>query len=79
MKKEEIFETVKKIIADELQADASNIKLESSLEADLGADSLDAIELVCALEENFNVSISDEDAMELKTVSQIVDYIEAHQ
>ena len=56
--------------------DKSEITLESSFENDLGADSLDAVELVMALEEKFGVEIPDEDAAYLRTVQDAVDYIE---
>ena len=79
MERNQIFETIKKLIVDELQVDPEKVTIDASLESDLGADSLDAIELVCALEETFGLSISDEEAMDLKTVKQIVDYVEAHQ
>ncbi len=79
MERNQIFETIKKLIVDELQVDPEKVTIDASFESDLGADSLDAIELVCALEETFGLSISDEEAMDLKTVKQIVDYVEAHQ
>ncbi len=79
MERNEIFETVKKLVVEELQVEESKVTMDSSFESDLGADSLDAIELVCSLEETFGVQISDDEAMDLKTVKQIVDYIESHQ
>ena len=79
MERNLIFETIKNLIVDELQVDPEKVTIDASFESDLGADSLDAIELVCALEETFGLSISDEEAMDLKTVKQIVDYVEAHQ
>ena len=79
MERNQIFETIKKLIVEELQVDPEKVTIDASFESDLGADSLDAIELVCALEETFGLSISDEEAMDLKTVKQIVDYVEAHQ
>lgn len=79
MEKQEIFETVKKLIVQELGIDEAKVTMEATFESDLGADSLDAIELVSNIEESFNMSIPDEDVMELRTVGQIVDYIEAHQ
>ena len=79
MERNKIFETIKQLIVDELQVDPEKVTIDASFESDLGADSLDAIELVCELENTFGLSISDEEAMDLKTVRQIVDYVEAHQ
>ena len=71
-----IFEKVKDIIAEELGIEAEEIKLESNLSEDLGADSLDAIELIMAVEEAFDVQIADSDATSIKLVSDIVTYLE---
>ena len=73
------FDLLKEIIAEVLNVDAAEIKLSTTFVDDLGADSLDAIELVCSLERTFGLAISDEEAMDLKTVRQIVDYVEAHE
>jgi acyl carrier protein len=70
-----VFENVKKIIAEQLGVEESEINLESSLVDDLGADSLDVVELIMALEEEFSLEIPDEDAEKIGTVGQIVDYI----
>lgn len=78
MEKQEVFEKVKELIVNELAVDEKIVTLDATFESDLGADSLDAIELICSLEETFAISILDEDAMELRTVGQIVDYIIAH-
>lgn len=78
MTREEIFNKVKEIIVNELAIDEKKVTEEATFETDLGADSLDAIELICKLEETFAISIPDDDAMELRTVGQIVDYVEAH-
>ena len=64
------------IIADQLDLDSSEIKLDSSFVDDLGADSLDTVELVLALEEQFEVSIPDDEAENIKTVQQAIDKIE---
>lgn len=72
------FETVKKTIADTLSCDEADITLESKLFDDLGADSLDAVELNMALEENFGEGIPDEELEKLSTVKDIVDYIDTH-
>lgn len=69
-----VVDVVKSIISDNLGVE--EIKLEDSLVNDLAADSLDAIEIIMALEEEFNIEIADEDAEELEKVSDIVEYIE---
>lgn len=71
-----IFEKVKDIIAEELGIELDLIKIESNLTDDLGADSLDAIELIMAVEEHFDVEIADSDATNIKLVSDIVTYLE---
>lgn len=71
-----IFEKVRDIIAEELGIEIDTIKLEASLSDDLGADSLDAIELIMAVEEAFDVEIADSDATSIKLVSDIVTYLE---
>lgn len=70
------FEKVKSIIVDTLSCDENAVTLEASLEDDLGADSLDAVELNMSLEEAFDISIPDEKLADFKTVADIVDYIE---
>jgi acyl carrier protein len=70
------FEQLKSIISEELGVDESEVTLEASLTDDLGADSLDAVELIMALEDAFDLDISDEKAQSLTTVQAIVDYLE---
>ena len=70
------FDRVKKVVADQLQVDPETIIPEASFIEDLGADSLDVVELVMALEEEFDIEIPDEDAEQLTTVSSAVGYIE---
>lgn len=70
-----MFEKVKAIIAEKLNVDQDEIKLESSIVDDLGADSIDLIELIMNLEEEYGISISDEQAVKLKTVGDVVDFI----
>ncbi|MDD6339974.1 MAG: acyl carrier protein [Butyrivibrio sp.] len=70
------FEKVKSIIVETLSCDEASVTLEASLEEDLGADSLDAVELNMSLEEAFDISIPDEKLADFKTVADIVDYIE---
>ncbi|PIV89247.1 MAG: acyl carrier protein [Hydrogenophilales bacterium CG17_big_fil_post_rev_8_21_14_2_50_63_12] len=74
----DIEERVKKIVAEQLGANEADVKLESSFVDDLGADSLDTVELVMALEEEFECEIPDEDAEKITTVQQAVDYVNAH-
>ena len=69
---------VKKVIAEKLGIDEATIKNESSFVDDLGADSLDTVELVMALEEEFNCQIPDEDAEKILTVQLAIDYIKSH-
>ena len=72
------FDKVKEIIVDSLSCDEDAVTLEASLKEDLEADSLDAVELIMAIEEEFEVEIPDETATNIKTVKDIVDFIEAN-
>ncbi|MGI6622464.1 MAG: acyl carrier protein [Clostridiaceae bacterium] len=74
-----VFEKVKDIIVEQLGVDAEEIKLESSFIDDLGADSLDIVELIMALEEEFDLEIPDKEAEKIATVGDAVEYIKAHQ
>jgi len=69
---------VKKIVAEQLGVNETEVKNESSFVNDLGADSLDTVELVMALEEEFGVEIPDEDAEKITTVQLALDYVNAH-
>lgn len=73
-----IFEKVRDVIVETLNCDAEEVKMESSLIDDLGADSLDAVELNMALEDEFEISIPDEALAQMKLVSDVVSYIDAH-
>ena len=75
---EEISNKVKKIVADHLGIDEAKVKDESSFIDDLGADSLDTVELVMALEEEFDCEIPDEEAEKITTVAQANAYVEAN-
>jgi acyl carrier protein len=75
MSESEIFEKVQKIVAEQLGVDAGEVTPGASFANDLGADSLDTVELVMALEEEFDVEIPDEAAEEIATVQAAVDYI----
>jgi acyl carrier protein len=76
---DELFERVKKIIADKLEVEESKITMNASFRQDLGADSLDTYELVYAIEEEFNIKIEDEKANEFETVKDAYDFIKAAQ
>jgi len=69
---------VKSIIADQLGVSEDEIKMESSFIEDLGADSLDIVELVMAMEEEFEIEIPDEEAENIKTVGDAINYINTH-
>jgi len=71
-----IFDNVRNALAEQFEVDAESITMETSLIDDLGADSLDVVELIMSLEDMFGITISDEDAAQLHTVSRIVDYLE---
>jgi acyl carrier protein len=75
---EPIADRVKKIIVDQLGVEEDEVSPEKSFVDDLGADSLDTVELVMALEEEFGIEIPDEDAEKIGKVSQAVEYIEKH-
>ena len=75
MTTEEVFERVKKIIMEQLGAVDSAVTMEASFLDDLGADSLDIVELVMALEEEFDIEIPDTDAEKVVTVGDVVEYI----
>ncbi len=74
-----IEERVKKIVAEQLGVKPEEVKNDSSFVEDLGADSLDTVELVMALEEEFETEIPDEEAEKITTVQAAIDYVTAHQ
>lgn len=75
---DEISQAVLRVIVDQLGVNPDDVKLDSSFVDDLGADSLDTVELVMALEEKFDTEIPDEDAEKITTVRSAIDYIKAH-
>ena len=74
-----VEETVKAIIVDQLGVSESDVTPEAHFVDDLGADSLDTVELVMKFEEDFDIEIPDEDAEKIQTVQDAIDYINAHQ
>lgn len=73
-----VFEKVREIIANQLNKDASIITLETHLVDDLGADSLDAVDLIMAIEDEFGIELDDEAAQNVRKVGDLVSYIEAN-
>lgn len=67
------------LLADKFDADASTMTMDTKIKEDLNADSLDVVELMMDLEENFGITISDEEATQMSTIGDIVKYIEEHQ
>ncbi len=76
--KKDTFGTIKDIIVDLLGVDPAKVTLSASFREDLGADSLDLVELIMEFEDQFGGTISDEDAQQIKTVGQAVEYLDAH-
>ena len=74
-----IFEAVRDSLAEQFEIDPSEITMDTNLIDDIGADSLDVVELIMSLEDNYGIRISDDDAANLVTVRKIVDYIERMQ
>ena len=71
-----IFEKLKDIIAEQLSVDADEVTMDSNIQDDLGADSLDIVDLITTIEDEFDISIPDDVVEEIKTVGDIVNYIE---
>lgn len=74
-----VFEKVKSIVADQLDVDEEKVVADAVITDDLGADSLDVVDLVMSIEEEFDLEIPDEAVEEIKTVGDIVKYIESNQ
>jgi len=75
MTKQEIFQVTKNIILDKLNVEEEDIKLSSSFIDDLGADSLDIVDLIMAFEDEFGIKVEDEDVEKLSTVKDVVEYV----
>ena len=76
MAKEEIFDKLKELVVDQLGVEEDEVTMEATMQDDLGADSLDLVDLVMSVEEEFGVKLADEDLENIKTVGDIVNYIE---
>jgi len=73
-----VFEKIKMILADQLDVEEDDITTETDIQDDLGADSLDVVDMVMSIEDEFEIEVPDEDIENLRTVGSLVAYIEAH-
>ena len=73
-----VFEKMQQILAEQLDADIESITLETDIQDDLGADSLDVVEMLMSIEDEFDIEIPDDQIENLKTVGNVVDYITEH-
>lgn len=73
-----VFEKIKTILAEQLGADADEMTMDTNIAKDLGADSLDVVELLMSIEDEFEVEIPDEEIENIKTIGELVDYIQSN-
>ncbi len=73
-----VFEKIKKMLAEQLDANAEEMTMETKIDEDLGADSLDVVELLMSIEDEFEVEIPDEEIENLKTIGDVVEYIQSN-
>lgn len=74
-----VFEKIKEILAEQLDADAEDMTMDTNIAKDLGADSLDVVELLMSIEDEFEVEIPDEEIENIKTIGELASYIENNQ
>lgn len=77
--RDEVFERIKEVLAERLSVEETDINEEANFQEDLDADSLDLVEMIMELEDQFGIKIPDEDAQKIQTVGQAVDYVTSHQ
>jgi acyl carrier protein len=77
--RDEVFERIKEVLSERLSVDETDINEEANFQEDLDADSLDLVEMIMELEDQFGIKIPDEDAQKIQTVGQAVDYVTSHQ
>jgi acyl carrier protein len=77
--RDEVFERVKEVLSERLSVEEADITEEANFQEDLDADSLDLVEMIMELEDQFGIKIPDEDAQKIQTVGQAVDYVTTHQ
>ncbi|HEV3480062.1 MAG TPA: acyl carrier protein [Gaiellaceae bacterium] len=77
--RDEVFERIKEVLAERLSVEEADITEEANFQEDLDADSLDLVEMIMELEDQFGIKIPDEDAQKIQTVGQAVEYVTSHQ
>ena len=77
--RDEVFERIREVLTERLSVEESEITEEANFQEDLGADSLDLVEMIMELEDQFGIKIPDEDAQRIQTVGQAVEYVSSHQ
>ena len=73
-----VFEKVKRILAEQLDADESELTMETNIAKDLGADSLDVVELLMTIEDEFSIEIPDEEIENIRTIGELTEYIQSN-